>query len=81
MRALSLIQAASFACSTAGSKVKEQSPTYYSDETIVGLCICAKGLIQVRATSFILVIYMRWAFKSLIAFVSLLFISAHKEFT
>ena len=24
-----------------------------SDETIVGLCICAKGLIQVRATTFI----------------------------
>ena len=24
----------------------------YSDETIVGLCICAKGLIQMRATTF-----------------------------
>ena len=29
--------------------------SYYSDETIVGLCICAEGLIQVRATTFILV--------------------------
>ena len=27
------------------------------------LCICAKGFIQVRATSFILVIYMQWAFS------------------
>ena len=32
---------------------------------IVGLCICAKGFMQVRATSFILVIYMQWAFKYL----------------
>ena len=29
----------------------------------MGLCICAKGFIQVRASSFIFVIYMRWAFK------------------
>ena len=42
----------SFACSTFGSKVKEKSSTYYCDETIVGLCIRAKGFIQVRATSF-----------------------------
>ena len=49
------IQTASFACSTAGNTIKEKSSTYYSDETIVGLCICAKGLIQVRATTFSLV--------------------------
>ena len=49
------IQTTSFTCSTAGSTIKEYSSTYYSDETIVGLCICAKGLIQVRATSFSLV--------------------------
>ena len=51
----STILNSSFACSTAGSKVKEYSSSYYSDETIVGLCICTKGLIQVRATTCILV--------------------------
>ena len=62
-RALSMIQAAPFACSTAGSKVKESNSTYYSDEIIVGRYICAKGVVHVRTTSFMLVIYMKWTFK------------------
>ena len=44
-RTQSTILNSSFACSTGGSKVKESSSSYYSDETIVGLCICAKGFI------------------------------------
>ena len=58
------IQTASSACSTAGSTNKEWSPTYGSTAAVVWLRICAKGLIQVTATSFILVSYIWWAFKT-----------------
>ena len=51
------IQTASFACSIAGITNKEYISTYCSTTAVVWLCICAKGLIQVKAT-FIIVVFI-----------------------